>query len=105
VKSSIKEFIKTNLMVQSEFNLVFWFVSYNIFFIVKQVGSAQVRTLSPALSHGRLGSSVRHRLVLRYIWRTSDDSVRFTGQRCGLRSGKKLLQEAFTGADAGSLNL
>jgi hypothetical protein len=31
VRSSFEEFIETNLMVQSEFNLVFWFVSYNIF--------------------------------------------------------------------------
>jgi hypothetical protein len=31
--SSFEEFIETNLIVQSEFNLVFWFMSYNIFFI------------------------------------------------------------------------
>jgi hypothetical protein len=31
VRSSFEEFIETNLMVQSEFNLGFWFVSYNIF--------------------------------------------------------------------------
>jgi hypothetical protein len=31
VRSSFEEFIETNLMVQSKFNLVFWFVSYNIF--------------------------------------------------------------------------
>jgi hypothetical protein len=31
VRSSFKVFIETNLMVQSKFNLVFWFVSYNIF--------------------------------------------------------------------------
>jgi hypothetical protein len=30
VRSSFEELIKTNLMVQSEFNLGFWFVSYNI---------------------------------------------------------------------------
>jgi hypothetical protein len=33
--SSFEEFIETNLMVQSEFNLVFWFISYNIFYIEK----------------------------------------------------------------------
>jgi hypothetical protein len=32
VWSSFKGFIETNLMVQSKFNLDFWFVSYNIFF-------------------------------------------------------------------------
>jgi hypothetical protein len=33
VTSCFEVFIETNLMVQSEFNLVFLFVSYNIFFI------------------------------------------------------------------------
>jgi hypothetical protein len=33
VRSSFEEFIETNLMVQSEFNLAFWFVSYNIFLV------------------------------------------------------------------------
>jgi hypothetical protein len=31
VWSSFEEFIETNLMVQSKFNFVFWFVSYNDF--------------------------------------------------------------------------
>jgi hypothetical protein len=31
VRSCFEVFIETNLMVQSEFNLGFWFVSYNIF--------------------------------------------------------------------------
>jgi hypothetical protein len=34
VWSSFKGFIETNLMVQSKFNLDFWFMSYNIFFFV-----------------------------------------------------------------------
>jgi hypothetical protein len=34
VAFSFEEFIETNLMVQSEFNLAFWFVSYNIFLLV-----------------------------------------------------------------------
>jgi hypothetical protein len=34
VWSSFKGFIETNLMVQSKFNLDFWFVSYNIFSFV-----------------------------------------------------------------------
>jgi hypothetical protein len=46
VRSSFEGFIETNLTVQSEFNLIFWFVSYNIFFIVEQVGPALVRALS-----------------------------------------------------------
>jgi hypothetical protein len=50
VRSSFEEFIETNLMVQSEFNLIFWFMSYNIFFIVEQVGPALVRALSLLLS-------------------------------------------------------
>jgi hypothetical protein len=33
VWSSFEEFIETNLMVQSKFNLDFWFVSYNTFFL------------------------------------------------------------------------
>jgi hypothetical protein len=40
VTSCFEVFIATNLMVQSKFNLVFWPVSYNIFFIVLQVGPA-----------------------------------------------------------------
>jgi hypothetical protein len=38
VESSFDEFIETNLMVQSEFNLAFWFVSYNIFLLVAARG-------------------------------------------------------------------
>jgi hypothetical protein len=53
MRSSFEEFIETNLMVQSEFNLVSWFVSYNIFFIVQQVGPALDTPLSPALSRAR----------------------------------------------------
>jgi hypothetical protein len=35
-------------MVQSEFNLAFWFVSYNIFFVSEIVGpTAGARALSP----------------------------------------------------------
>jgi hypothetical protein len=52
VTSCFKVFITTNLMVQSKFNLVFWLVSYNIFFIVLQVGAALDNPLSPAL-HAR----------------------------------------------------
>jgi hypothetical protein len=39
-------------MVQSKFNLVFWFVSYNIFFIIYQVGPYWI-LLSLLLSHAR----------------------------------------------------
>jgi hypothetical protein len=38
VTSCFEVFIETDLMVQSEFNLVFWFVSYNIFLSVEIVG-------------------------------------------------------------------
>jgi hypothetical protein len=35
-------------MVQSEFNLIFWFVSYNIFFVSEIVGpTVGARALSP----------------------------------------------------------
>jgi hypothetical protein len=37
VRSSFKAFIETNLMVQSKFNLVFLFVSYNIFYRKKKL--------------------------------------------------------------------
>jgi hypothetical protein len=33
VTSCFEVFIETNLMVQSEFNLVLWFASYNIFLV------------------------------------------------------------------------
>jgi hypothetical protein len=52
VTSCFEVFIKTNLMIQSEFNLgFFWFRSYNIFFIVHQVGAALDTPLSLLLSH------------------------------------------------------
>jgi hypothetical protein len=35
VRSCFEEFIETNLMVQSEFHLDFWFVSYSIFCYIK----------------------------------------------------------------------
>jgi hypothetical protein len=57
VRSSFEEFIKTNLMVQSEFNLVFWFVSYNIFSSLNKWGPHWY-VLSLLLSHARVGSSV-----------------------------------------------
>jgi hypothetical protein len=47
VRSSFKEFIETNLMVQSEFNLVFWFVSYKIFLLHEKVGPALSLPSSP----------------------------------------------------------
>jgi hypothetical protein len=49
VRSSFEEFIETNLMVQSKFNLVFWFVSYNIFFVTEK-SKARCCTLSHTLS-------------------------------------------------------
>jgi hypothetical protein len=49
VRSSFEEFIETKLTVQSEFNLVFWFMSYNSFLIVEQVGQAfHATSLLPA---------------------------------------------------------
>jgi hypothetical protein len=36
VRSCFEEFIETNLTVQSEFNLIFWFVTYNVFFYKKK---------------------------------------------------------------------
>jgi hypothetical protein len=52
VRSSFEVFIETNLMVQSEFNLVFWFMSYNIFYMKKSwhgiPGNMQANRLSRA---------------------------------------------------------
>jgi hypothetical protein len=39
VWSSFEAFIRTNLMVQSKFNLDFWFVSYSIFFLCLASGT------------------------------------------------------------------
>jgi hypothetical protein len=50
VRFSFEEFIETNLMVQSEFNLVFWFVTYNIFLLVEVVGA--VPEFPPAIHSG-----------------------------------------------------
>jgi hypothetical protein len=44
VRSSFEAFIETKLMVQSEFNLIFWFVSYNIF-LMKKSWHVLLRTL------------------------------------------------------------
>jgi hypothetical protein len=38
MRSSFEGFIEMNLMVQSKFNLIFWFVSYNIFLMLKTWG-------------------------------------------------------------------
>jgi hypothetical protein len=55
-------------MVQSEFNLIFWFVSYNIIFIVEQVGLTLVRALFPALSHVHFVGSSSHQIAeLHYV--------------------------------------
>jgi hypothetical protein len=43
-----------NLIVQSEFNLIFWFVSYNIF-CVKNVGPATESMLSLSLACSPVG--------------------------------------------------
>jgi hypothetical protein len=52
MRSSFEEFIETNLMVQSEFNLVSWFVSYNIFSSFNKWGPHWI-LLSLLLSHAR----------------------------------------------------
>jgi hypothetical protein len=46
VTSCFKVFIATNLMVQSEFNLSFWFMSYNFFSFIELVGPARTSELS-----------------------------------------------------------
>jgi hypothetical protein len=59
VTSCFEVFIETNLMVQSKFNLVFWFESYSIFFIVETVGPASDASLFLLLSHVHAhGSSI-----------------------------------------------
>jgi hypothetical protein len=55
VRSCFEEFIETNLMVRSEFNLVFWFVSYNIFYTEKSWTRSSRHTLSGV--HARRNSS------------------------------------------------
>jgi hypothetical protein len=49
VRSSFEKFIETNSMVQSKFNLGFWFVNYNIFCYGKKVGPATVTSPLPSL--------------------------------------------------------
>jgi hypothetical protein len=51
VRSSFEEFIETNLMVQSEFNLIFWFVSYNIFFCYRKKWGPLLHSLPLSLRH------------------------------------------------------
>jgi hypothetical protein len=46
VTSYFEVFIETNLMVQSEFDLVFWFVSYKIFCFIKRWGPRSLSLLS-----------------------------------------------------------
>jgi hypothetical protein len=58
VKSSFEEFIETNLMVQSEFNLIFWFVSYNIFLLQRNSGARALSPLSRSLTHAGSGGSL-----------------------------------------------
>jgi hypothetical protein len=57
VTSCLKGFIETNLMVQSKFNLVNWFVSYNIFCNLKRWGLPKI--LSPLThAHATLASGL-----------------------------------------------
>jgi hypothetical protein len=53
LRSSFEEFIKTNSMVQSEFNCGFWFVSYNIFYRIKTVGPAAFSLFSVSVQRAR----------------------------------------------------
>jgi hypothetical protein len=70
VTSCFEVSIETNLMMQSEFNLFFWFVSYNIFSSFIMWGPYWYSSLSlishkrsPVLCHASRGWS-------RWIWRT-----------------------------------
>jgi hypothetical protein len=68
VTSCFEVFIETNLMVQSKFNLVFWFSSYNIFFVVKLVEPALVvLSLLLSLSRACVGNSIVRIGELRYL--------------------------------------
>jgi hypothetical protein len=57
VRSSFKVFIETDLMVQSKFNLVFWFVSYNIFYMEKKL----TRSPTHSCARGRRPRAAPHR--------------------------------------------
>jgi hypothetical protein len=61
VRSSFEKFIKTNLMVQSKFNLGFWFVKYNIFLFENEVGPRCMHLSLSSLSCSRTASSQRCR--------------------------------------------
>jgi hypothetical protein len=63
VRSSFKEFIKTNSMVQSKFNLGFWFVRYNIFLFENEVGLRCMHLSLSSLSRPPTASSQRMRVV------------------------------------------
>jgi hypothetical protein len=65
-------------MVQSEFNLVLWFVSYNIFSLLQMVGPRlQLSSLSPP----SLASAGKVR-PQHQIWRTEVHSGCFSSSRC-----------------------
>jgi hypothetical protein len=63
VRSSFEEFIETNLMVQSKFNLGFWFVRYNIFLFENEVGPRCMHLSLSSLSRSRTASSQRCRVA------------------------------------------
>jgi hypothetical protein len=76
VRSSFEAFTETNLMVQSEFNLVFLFVSYNIFLVYWINGAHWLHVLSP-LSHAvRSPRSFSGRLEERWKYRMAGRTVR-----------------------------
>jgi hypothetical protein len=64
---SFEEFIETNLMVPSEFNLTFMFASYNIFLLVElvdpTVGCDSRACISPASRAAFGGARGRYRLI------------------------------------------
>jgi hypothetical protein len=95
-------------MVQSEFNLIFWFVGYNIFLLPKIIGPTAAHSLT---SHFSLPSpttacamTVTEQMVQRWVYRTQGPSGLGSVPHCGAFGTLNEFTVPFTVSGAGSLS-
>jgi hypothetical protein len=114
MRSCFKGFIKTNLVVQSKFNLVFWFVSYNILKLL-EISSSSGAHVTCTMSPSHL---TRTAAAVRPTSRTSSTSatdsvtgailffsVAFIGPRCNVFRPLSGIPDGVPHAGADSLTI
>jgi hypothetical protein len=108
MRSSFEGFIETNSTVQSKFNLVFWSMSYNIFWLPEIMGPTAAHSLT---SHFSLPFSTTTcaltftgQTVQRWKYRTQGPSRPGSVPRCGAFGTLNEFSVPFTVSGAGSLS-